>query len=222
MATWAWRSLWTDAQRSTRQGRFVVHLIIRPMPPRPRMMGNALGDARDTGGTAFVYRDRVLDVAHATQSGHRTCARVCDGARDGPPVVAGSVSCGRRDHARRLGRCRFPRHAPRFPAFHVGTGERDSREGLGVGWSGCSARRPASGCSIRTNQPDGAARSDRLFKSFASSLTAALRSRRPSGTSCAGSIGWVAWCTSWPHGVGVFPGSLRVWIMMFAYGAAIQ
>lgn len=63
--------LWTDATNA--QGRFVVHLIIRPTPPRPRMMGHALGDSHDTGGTAFVYRDRVLDVARAR---HLDVARV--------------------------------------------------------------------------------------------------------------------------------------------------
>ena len=57
--------LWSDAPAARADGDFVVHLIIRTKPPRPRMMGNALGDSRDTGGTAFVYRDRVMDVARA-------------------------------------------------------------------------------------------------------------------------------------------------------------
>ena len=54
--------LWTNAKNA--QGRFVSHLIIRPTP-LPRMMGQALGDAHDTAGTAFVCRDRALDVARA-------------------------------------------------------------------------------------------------------------------------------------------------------------
>ena len=57
--------LWTDAPATNAHGRFVIHLIIRPKASRPRMMGNALGDSHGTGGTAFVYRDRVLDVARA-------------------------------------------------------------------------------------------------------------------------------------------------------------
>jgi hypothetical protein len=55
--------LWTDAPVNDAHDRFIVHLLIRTKPPRPRMMGNALGDSRGTAGTAFVYRDRVLDVA---------------------------------------------------------------------------------------------------------------------------------------------------------------
>ena len=57
--------VWTDAPATNAHGRFVIHLIIRPKASRPRMMGNALGDSRGTGGTAFVYRERVLDVARA-------------------------------------------------------------------------------------------------------------------------------------------------------------
>ena len=57
--------VWTDAPANDARGRFVVHLMVRTKPPRPRMMGNALGDSHDTGGTAFVYRDRVLGVARA-------------------------------------------------------------------------------------------------------------------------------------------------------------
>ena len=53
--------VWTDSAGKDR--RFVVHLIIRARPPRPGVMGTAFGDSRDTGGTAFVYRDRVRDVA---------------------------------------------------------------------------------------------------------------------------------------------------------------
>ncbi len=56
--------LWTDAAAKDAHGRFIIHLIIRPNASRPRVMGNAFGDSRDSGGTAFVYRDRVVDVAH--------------------------------------------------------------------------------------------------------------------------------------------------------------
>jgi hypothetical protein len=57
--------VWTDAPTKDARGRFIVHLMIRTKPPRPRMMGSALGDSHGTGGTAFVYRDRVLDVVSA-------------------------------------------------------------------------------------------------------------------------------------------------------------
>jgi len=57
--------LWTGAPATNAHGRFVIHLIIRPKASRPRMMGNALGDSRGTGGTAFVYHERVLHVARA-------------------------------------------------------------------------------------------------------------------------------------------------------------
>jgi len=56
--------VWADPTRTDAAGRFLAHLIIRRRPPRPRMMGNALGDARGAGGTAFVYSDRVREVAH--------------------------------------------------------------------------------------------------------------------------------------------------------------
>src|SRR5262249_5376226 len=62
--------LWTDTTATDAQGRFVVHLIIRPKAPRPRMMGNALGDSRDTNGTAFVYDERVMDVARSRGVAH--------------------------------------------------------------------------------------------------------------------------------------------------------
>ena len=55
--------LWTDAAAKDAHGRFIIHLMIRPNASRPRVMGKALGDSHDTGGTAFVYRDRVVDVA---------------------------------------------------------------------------------------------------------------------------------------------------------------
>jgi hypothetical protein len=54
--------VWTD-EAVGKDRRFVVHLIIRAKPPRPGIMGTALGDSRDTGGTALVYHDRVLEVA---------------------------------------------------------------------------------------------------------------------------------------------------------------
>ena len=57
--------LWTGAPATNAHGRFVIHLIIRPKASRPRVMGNALGDSRGTGGTAFVYHERVLHVARA-------------------------------------------------------------------------------------------------------------------------------------------------------------
>jgi hypothetical protein len=57
--------LWTDVAVKDAHGRFVIHLIIRPKAARPRVMGNAFSESRGTGGTAFVYRDRVLDVARA-------------------------------------------------------------------------------------------------------------------------------------------------------------
>jgi hypothetical protein len=57
--------LWTDQTAKDAAGRFVIRLMIRRIGSRPRMMGNALGDSRGTEGTAFVYRDRVLDVARA-------------------------------------------------------------------------------------------------------------------------------------------------------------
>ena len=57
--------LWTDAAASDAHGRFVIRLIVREKAARPRMMGNALGDSRNTSGTAFVYRDRVVDVARS-------------------------------------------------------------------------------------------------------------------------------------------------------------
>jgi hypothetical protein len=57
--------LWSDAASNDGEGRFIVHMMLRTNPPRPRMMGNALGDSRAPAGTAFVYRERVLDVARA-------------------------------------------------------------------------------------------------------------------------------------------------------------
>jgi len=56
---------WNDEAAKDATGRFVIRLMIRRIASRPRMMGNALGDSRGTEGTAFVYRDRVLDVARA-------------------------------------------------------------------------------------------------------------------------------------------------------------
>ena len=55
--------LWIDAAAKDADGRFVIHLIIRPRALRFRMMGNTPGDSRERGGTAFVYRDPVLDAA---------------------------------------------------------------------------------------------------------------------------------------------------------------
>jgi hypothetical protein len=57
--------LWTDEAAKDASGRFVIRLMIRRTAPRPRMMGKALGDSHGTEGTAFVYRDQVLDVAGA-------------------------------------------------------------------------------------------------------------------------------------------------------------
>jgi hypothetical protein len=55
--------LWADSVAKDGQGGPVIHLIIRPSATRSRVMGKALGDARTNGGTAFVYRNRVLDLA---------------------------------------------------------------------------------------------------------------------------------------------------------------
>lgn len=40
--------MWADPTRTDASGRFLARLIIRPTPPRPRMMGQALGDSHDT------------------------------------------------------------------------------------------------------------------------------------------------------------------------------
>ena len=56
--------LWTDAAGTDAPGRFAIKLIIKPKASGSRVMGTAIGDTRGAGGTAFVYRDRVLDVAH--------------------------------------------------------------------------------------------------------------------------------------------------------------
>jgi hypothetical protein len=58
-------ALWTDEAAKDASGRVVIRLMIRRIASRPRMMGNALGDSHGPEGTAFVYRDRVLDVARA-------------------------------------------------------------------------------------------------------------------------------------------------------------
>lgn len=60
--------LWIDAAMRDALGR-LIHLIIRSTPPRPRVMGTALSNPHHTGGTAFVYHDRVLDVAQARALG---------------------------------------------------------------------------------------------------------------------------------------------------------
>lgn len=57
--------LWTDVAGKDAHGRFVIHLMIRPRAARPRVMGSAFSNPHGTGGTAFVYRDRVLDVARS-------------------------------------------------------------------------------------------------------------------------------------------------------------
>ena len=57
--------LWIDEAAKDASGRFFIRLMIRRSASRPRMMGNALGDSHGMEGTAFVYRDRVLDVARA-------------------------------------------------------------------------------------------------------------------------------------------------------------
>ena len=64
--------VWTDSATRDAHGRFVIHLIIRPRALRSRVMGSALGDARATGGTAFVYRNRVEDLArgHSVDEAH--------------------------------------------------------------------------------------------------------------------------------------------------------
>jgi hypothetical protein len=60
----AW--LESASERSTSQ--FTIDMIIRPNPAGvasgSRVMGTTLGDTHETGGRAFVFKDRVLQTAH--------------------------------------------------------------------------------------------------------------------------------------------------------------
>ena len=89
--------LWTNAENA--QGRFVNRLIIRPTPPCPRMMGNALGNSHGTGGTAFVYRDRVLDVARSRNLEVARVLAYTMAHEMGHLLLPYPVPCGHRDHA---------------------------------------------------------------------------------------------------------------------------
>jgi hypothetical protein len=58
-------------------GTFTVQLIIRRAVMKPRsetgsVMGTTIGDVHETGGSAFVFYDPVLNVAHARQQGVAT------------------------------------------------------------------------------------------------------------------------------------------------------
>jgi hypothetical protein len=55
-------------------GTFTVQLIIRRAAAKPTVesasvMGSTIGDIHETGGSAFVFYDRVLHVAHAREQG---------------------------------------------------------------------------------------------------------------------------------------------------------
>jgi hypothetical protein len=55
--------LWVDTVANTSTGRFVIHIIIGHSAPG-NVMGTSLGLDHASSGTALVYRDRVLQVAH--------------------------------------------------------------------------------------------------------------------------------------------------------------
>lgn len=54
--------LWVDTVANTSPGHFTIHIIIGHSAPG-NVMGTSLGLDHTTGGTALVYRDRVMQVA---------------------------------------------------------------------------------------------------------------------------------------------------------------
>ena len=64
---------WIDAPDATLPARFAIQIMIRRRPVASassasgRVMGTALGDRHDVGGSAFVFRDRVTHVARQRQ-----------------------------------------------------------------------------------------------------------------------------------------------------------
>jgi hypothetical protein len=55
--------VWLDADPGSSARQFIIHLIIRKRGSR-HALGTTLGDVHDTGATAFVYKDAVLQWAH--------------------------------------------------------------------------------------------------------------------------------------------------------------
>jgi hypothetical protein len=55
--------IWVDTPPGTATPRFSVQIILRRKGPTPAL-GTTVGGSHDRGGTAFVYKDRVLDAAH--------------------------------------------------------------------------------------------------------------------------------------------------------------
>ena len=62
------RMEWLEADPASSAGRFTIQMIIRRKPEGltddPHVLGMTLGDTHENGGTAFVFHDRVLRIAH--------------------------------------------------------------------------------------------------------------------------------------------------------------
>jgi hypothetical protein len=61
--------MWIDPASAAAGANFTIRLLIRPraINAQRSLMGSALGDTHETGGSAFVYYDRVLRSAHERQ-----------------------------------------------------------------------------------------------------------------------------------------------------------
>jgi hypothetical protein len=59
---------WMDPSAVEPAGAFAIQLLIRKRAVNEQgsVMGTALGDTHQTGGSALVYCDRVLQSAHET------------------------------------------------------------------------------------------------------------------------------------------------------------
>jgi hypothetical protein len=58
--------IWMDPAAVEPAGRFAMRLLLRPHAVNASglVMGTAIGDVHNTGGSAFVFYDRVLQSAH--------------------------------------------------------------------------------------------------------------------------------------------------------------
>src|SRR3954451_5551932 len=58
--------IWMDPVAVEPAGRFAMRLLVRrhAVNASPAVMGTPIGDLHETGGSAFVFYDRVLQSAH--------------------------------------------------------------------------------------------------------------------------------------------------------------
>ena len=124
---------WMDPSAVEPAGAFAIQLLIRPRAINGdrSIMGTAIGDMHETGGSAFVYYDRVVRAAHESEQDVARLLAYAMAHEMGHLLLPSPAHATSGIMRPEWDGDDLPApHRQRIAAVHGGAGERHSRQGL--------------------------------------------------------------------------------------------